>query len=151
MLSASKWPASWNWRAWIVMPSMRSWERKKCTFMLHCEKKKKTQRQYQIWLSVSVYLVSSHVCLQKCMFLLQVLDAGQVFSIVIWSQVALDLVQPQLDVLHVPVELLLLVGFTQLDAWNKKQETGFLKSQTLTLNPFLYKCIMMLLSSRLRL
>lgn len=66
------------------------------------------------------YLVSSHVGLQQGVFLLQVLDTGQVFAVVVRSQVALHLIQPQLDVLHVPVELLLLVGLPQLDAWPQR-------------------------------
>ena len=64
-----------------------------------------------------VYLVRGHVGLQQGVLLLQVLDAGQVLAVVVRGQLALHLVQPQLDVLHVPVELLLLVGLTQLDAW----------------------------------
>lgn len=65
------------------------------------------------------YLVGSNVSLQQSVFLLQVLHAGQVFAIVVGGQVALNLVQPQLDVLHVTVELLLLVGLTQLDAYRE--------------------------------
>lgn len=60
--------------------------------------------------------MSGDISLQQSVLLLQVLDTGQVFAIVVRGQVALHLVQPQLDVLHVPVELLLLVGLTQLDA-----------------------------------
>ena len=74
-------------------------------------------------LSVSVcacvYLVSGHVGLQQGVLLLQVLDAGQVLAVVVGGQLALHLVQPQLDVLHVAVELLLLVGLAQLDAWGR--------------------------------
>lgn len=51
------------------------------------------------------------------MLFLQVLNTGQVFSIVIWGKVALNLIEPQLNVLNIPVELLLLVGLTQLDAY----------------------------------
>lgn len=67
------------------------------------------------------YLVGSDVSLQKSVLLLQVLHAGQVFAVVVGRQVALHLVQPELDVLHVAVELLLLVGLTQLDAYGERQ------------------------------
>ena len=60
--------------------------------------------------------MGSHISLQQGVFLLQVLHRGQVFAVVVGGQVTFDLVEPQLDVLHVPVELLLLVGLTQLDA-----------------------------------
>lgn len=61
--------------------------------------------------------MGSNVSFQQSVLLLQVLHAGQVFAIVVRGQVALHLVQPQLDVLHVAVKLLLLVGLTQLDAY----------------------------------
>lgn len=64
----------------------------------------------------AAHLVSSHVSLQQGMLLLQVLNTGQVFAIVIGGQVTLHFIEPQLDVLHVTVKLLLLVGFTQLKA-----------------------------------
>lgn len=54
------------------------------------------------------------------MFLLKVLDASQVFSKVIGGQVSLHLIQPQLDVLHITIELLLLVCFTQLNPYKGK-------------------------------
>lgn len=56
-----------------------------------------------------------HVGLQQGVFFLQVLDAGQVFTVIVRSQVTLDLVEPELDVLHITVKLLLLVSFTQLN------------------------------------
>lgn len=62
------------------------------------------------------HLVCSDVSLQQGMFLLQVLNTGQVFAVVIRGQVTLHLIEPQLDVLYVTVKLLLLVGFTQLNA-----------------------------------
>lgn len=60
--------------------------------------------------------MSGYVGLQQGLLLLQVLDARQVFTKVIGGQVSFHFVQPELNVLHVPVELLLLVGLTQLDA-----------------------------------
>lgn len=59
--------------------------------------------------------MSCHVGLQQGMLLLQVLDARQVFPVVVRGQVTFDLIEPELNVLHVPVELLLLVGLPQLD------------------------------------
>lgn len=54
------------------------------------------------------------------MFLLKILDAGQVFAKIIRGQVSLHLIQPQLDVFNITIELLLLVGFTQFNPWEKK-------------------------------
>ena len=62
------------------------------------------------------YLMCSNVSFQQSVFLLQVLNTGQVFPVVIRSKVAFHFIEPQFNVLHIAVELLLLVGFTQLNA-----------------------------------
>lgn len=67
------------------------------------------------------HLVSSHIRLQQGMFLLEVLHIGQIFSVVVGSQVTFHFVQPELNVLHVAIELLLLVSLAQLYAWADTQ------------------------------
>lgn len=62
----------------------------------------------------ALYLVGSHVRLQQGVLLLQVLDIRQVFAVIVGSQVTFHLIQPQLNVLHVAVKLLLLVSLTEL-------------------------------------
>ena len=48
------------------------------------------------------------------MLLLEVLDIGKVFAVIVRSQVTLHFVQPQLDVLNVAIKLLLLVSLAEL-------------------------------------
>lgn len=98
----------------MVMPSMRSWQRGR----------QRVSRQRRRCRPRCAYLVGSHVSLQQRVLLLQVLDAGQVLAVVVRGQVALHLVQPQLDVLHVPVELLLLVGLAELETFRRKSSSA---------------------------
>lgn len=58
--------------------------------------------------------MSSHVSLQQGMLLLEVLDVGKVFAIIVRSQMTFHLIQPQLNIFDVAVELLLLVGLAKL-------------------------------------
>ncbi len=99
MLSASKWPASWNCLAWIVMPSIRSCQEERNKLLVKMNEVQMFKKlqiaqnhtrnsaniQYQLfWKSFRhCYLVSSHISLQQSMFLLKILDAGQVFAKVI--------------------------------------------------------------------
>lgn len=55
------------------------------------------------------------------MLLLEVLDVGEVFAIVVRGQMTFHFIQPQLDVLNVAVKLLLLVSLTELYAWSRGQ------------------------------
>lgn len=48
------------------------------------------------------------------MLLLEVLDVGKVFAIIVRSQMTFHLIQPQLNIFDVAVELLLLVGLAKL-------------------------------------
>ena len=57
-----------------------------------------------------------HIGLQQGVLLLQVLDVGEVFAVIVRGQVTLHFIQPQFNVLNVAVKLLLLVGFTKLYA-----------------------------------
>ena len=51
------------------------------------------------------FLMSSDIGLQEGMFLLQVLNTGQVLSIVIGDQLTFDLAQPHLDILNAPKKI----------------------------------------------
>lgn len=62
-----------------------------------------------------------HVSLQQGMLLLEVLDVGEVFAVVVRGQMTFHFVQPQLDVLNVAVKLLLLVSLTELYACSRGQ------------------------------
>ena len=55
-----------------------------------------------------------HIGLQQGVLLLEVLDIGKVFAVIVRSQVTLHFVQPQLDVLNVAIKLLLLVSLAEL-------------------------------------
>ena len=67
------------------------------------------------------YLVSCHVSLQQGVLLLEVLDIGEVFAVVVRGQMTFHFRQPQLDVLNIAVKLLLLVSLAELYACSRKQ------------------------------
>lgn len=55
-----------------------------------------------------------HIGLQQGVLLLEVLDIGKVFAVIVRSQVTFHFVQPQFNVLNVAIKLLLLVSLTEL-------------------------------------
>lgn len=55
------------------------------------------------------------------MLLLEVLDIGKIFAIIVRSQVTFHFIQPQLNILNIAVELLLLVRLAKLYPWSKEQ------------------------------
>lgn len=60
--------------------------------------------------------MGGYVGLQQRMFLLQVLDVGKIFAIIVRSQVTFHLIEPQFNILDVAVKLLLLVGLAEFDS-----------------------------------
>lgn len=62
----------------------------------------------------ALYLVGGHISLQQGVLLLQVLDVRKVFAVIVRSQVTFHFVQPQFNVLHIAVKLLLLVSLAEL-------------------------------------
>jgi len=71
--------------------------------------------------AINPILVSSHIRLQQGMLLLEVLDIGKIFAIIVRSQVTFHFIQPQLNILNIAVELLLLVRLAKLYPWSKEQ------------------------------